>query len=177
MLALLQELHGRRAFVPLRELARKLSVTERQVRRDVEVLATQGYTIDNDIVDGRSALRFTPPRTHEAEPQDPAVRERITLALVSRVFATLESTPFAEDVRRVFPQRTTGDRIATFQRQVTHIPAGGTKRYGARSRDALNELLTGLVYCARLYAADRNPRYGTVLGAGPVSAPGHESPR
>ena len=93
-LRLLDALRGFKHGRTLEDLAARLGVSERTVRRDLEELADADVRLELSRVDGRAAARLV-----EASYTGVPVtrRERYTLLAARRVFDVLRGTSFHED--------------------------------------------------------------------------------
>src|SRR5688572_20598588 len=88
VLQLVDFLRARRYGATLVELAEEMGVTDRQVRRDLEVLEEAGYEPELSLTgDGRTRVRL-PSAQGRAVPL--SVRERYGLLAVRRVFDVLQ---------------------------------------------------------------------------------------
>ncbi len=147
VLRLLDRLAGRRVGLPLRDLAGELSVTERQLRRDLRVLDEAGHDVELSLRDGRTNVRL---RSATGRSLFVTRRERYTLLSVRRVFDVLRGTPFFEDVESLYGKLAEGfspderAELVRFGERFAYVPDGGTKPYAGKE-ELLDALQTGVL--------------------------------
>jgi predicted DNA-binding transcriptional regulator YafY len=135
--------HGR----TLEDLAAKLGVSERTVRRDLQELADANVRVELSRVDGQAAARLL-----EASYTGVPVtrRERYTLLAAGRVFDVLRGTSFHEDVTSVlakFEQPMNASERkehGALGQHFAYVPDGGTKAYEGKE-DLIDALQTGIL--------------------------------
>jgi len=135
--------HGR----TLEDLAAKLGVSERTIRRDIVELADADVRIELSRVDDRAAARLV-----EASYTGVPItrRERYTLLAAARVFDVLRGTPFHEDVTSVlakFEQPMNASERkehGALGQHFAYVPDGGTKAYEGKA-DLIDALQTGIL--------------------------------
>lgn len=146
VLRLLDFLRSRHYGATYAELAERFDVTERQVRRDLEVIENAGLRLDRlAAADGRVKVCL---RDAQARAVKLTQRERYGLLAARRVFDVLEGTPFEEDVESIFGKLAGSlpdDERAELERfgeRFIYVPEGGTKSYLGKD-DVLDALFTG----------------------------------
>lgn len=146
-LRLLDVLRGFKHGRTLVDLAAKLGVSERTIRRDLRELADADVRVELSRVDGRAAARLV-----EASYSGVPVtrRERYTLLAARRVFDVLRGTPFHEDAVSVlakFEQTMSASERkdhTTLGQHFAYVPDGGTKAYEGKE-DLIDALQTGIL--------------------------------
>jgi predicted DNA-binding transcriptional regulator YafY len=167
VLELLATLRARRAPVRLDTLAEEVSVSVKQLRRDLAMLAASGHRPELVRVEGRSAVRLS---RGKSETITLTLRERFALLAMRDVFASLEGTPLAEDARSVFDKvaATLPDELARdlagLGPRFLYLPDGGIKSY-AKHADVVDELLTGALH-RQTVDARYTPAHGKKLAGG-----------
>jgi len=167
VLMLLEHLRARRYGATLVELADEFDVTDRQIRRDLDVLAEAGHDPQlTPAADGRTRVRLPGSAGRSVTL---SLRERYGLLAVRRVFDVLEGTPFHEDVRSIYskvaaslPEEQRAG-LEHFGDRFLFVPDGGTKGYAGKE-EVLDALLTGVIHRLRVRhryrAADGKTRTG-----------------
>ena len=146
-LRLLDTLRGFKHGRTLEDLAKKLGVSERTVRRDLQELADADVRVELSRVDGRAAARLL-----EASYSGVPVtrRERYTLLAARRVFDVLRGTSFHEDAVSVlskFEQTMSASERkehGALGQHFAYVPDGGTKAYEGKE-DLIDALQTGIL--------------------------------
>lgn len=146
-LQLLDALRGFKLGRTLSELAVKLGVSERTIRRDLKELEDAGVRLEFSLIDGRAAARLL-----EASYSDVPMtrRERYTLLAMRRVFDGLRGTAFHEDVASILAKveqpMTTAERKehTALGELFSFVPDGGTKSYQDKA-DVIDALQTGIL--------------------------------
>jgi proteasome accessory factor B len=147
VLRLLDELRDLRNGLPLRDLAARFAVTERQLRRDLAVLEEAGHElawIDDDDGPRRVKLRV------DRQLVRLGIGDRFALLAIRRVFDVLEGTPLHDYVRsvqdRLIESLPAKDRaeLDTFGERFVYVPDGGLKPYKDKA-EILDGLLDGVV--------------------------------
>lgn len=147
VLRLLDRLKGQPNGVTLASFAEELSVTVRQVRRDLETLEEAGYAWEHTTLDKLPAVRLAERTGIDLTLSQ---RERYALFAARRVFDVLHGTPLHEDVRSIFDKLVATlpeehkrelDRLGD---RFVYLPDGGTKSY-AQKDDLLDALFTGVL--------------------------------
>lgn len=143
---LLDHLRGRRYGATYEDLAATFEVTERQIRRDLQIVEDAGHELERTPGhDSRTRVRLcaAPTRTVAL-----TRLERFALLAVRRVFDVLDGTPFEEHVlslhdklRGTFSDEELRDLDVLAERFI-YVPDGGTKSYQGRG-DLVDDLLTG----------------------------------
>ncbi|MBV8760169.1 MAG: WYL domain-containing protein [Deltaproteobacteria bacterium] len=135
--------HGR----TLEDLAKKLGVSERTVRRDLQELADADVRVELSRVDGRAAARLLE-TSYSGVPV--TRRERYTLLAARRVFDVLRGTSFHEDAVSVlskFEQTMSASERkehGALGQHFAYVPDGGTKAYEGKE-DLIDALQTGIL--------------------------------
>lgn len=146
-LRLLDHLRGFKHGRTLEDLAAKLGVSERTVRRDLAELADADVRVELWRVDGRAAARLL-----ESSYSSVSVtrRERYTLLAARRVFDVLRGTSFHEDATNVLAKfeqvMTPAERKehGALSEHFAYVPDGGTKVYEGKE-DLIDALQTGIL--------------------------------
>lgn len=146
-LRLLDALRGFKNGRTLEDLAAKLGVSERTIRRDLAELADADVRVELSRVDGRAAARLVE-TSYTGVPV--TRRERYTLLAARRVFDVLRGTPFYEDATSVLAKFEQG-MSATERKEhgalgqhFAYVPDGGTKAYEGKE-DLIDALQTGIL--------------------------------
>jgi predicted DNA-binding transcriptional regulator YafY len=157
ILNLLESLRSRRYGATYVALAEEFSVTERQIRRDLEVIDDAGYDLKREIGgDGRVAVKLA---AAQARAVRLGQRERFGLLAARRVFDVLKGTAFEKDVATVFDKlvrsfpEDEAKEIERFGERFVFVPEGGVKSYpddADDDNDTLNGLLTGTMLRRRV---------------------------
>jgi predicted DNA-binding transcriptional regulator YafY len=147
VLKLLDHLRTLRAGQPLADLASRFDVTERQLRRDLDVLEQAGNALD--WVDSS-----TGPRRVKLKVNHQLVRlgigDRFALLAVRRVFDVLRGTPihaYIDSVQtRLIDSLPEADRaeLEQFGERFVYFPDGGVKDYADKA-ELLDDLVDGVV--------------------------------
>jgi predicted DNA-binding transcriptional regulator YafY len=146
-LRLLDALRGFKHGRTLEDLAAKLGVSERTVRRDLQELADADVRVELSRVDGRAAARLLE-TSYTGVPV--TRRERYTLLAAARVFDVLRGTSFHEDVTSVlakFEQPMNASERkehGSLGQHFAYVPDGGTKAYEGKE-DLIDALQTGIL--------------------------------
>lgn len=93
---LLKTLQTRGEGIPLRQLAEDLSVSERTMQRDLEMLQELGFPVRHEDDDYGKRFWRMPHDFFRTGPLTLSLTEAISLHLADRMFAPLSGTPFAE---------------------------------------------------------------------------------
>lgn len=146
-LRLQDALRGYKQGRALADLAAKLGVSERTIRRDLSGLIDADVRIELSRVEGRSAARLLE-SSYDGIPV--TRRERYTMLAARSVFDVLRGTPFHDDVINVlakYEQRmnaTERTEHSALGRHFAYVPDGGTKAYVGKE-DVIDALLTGIL--------------------------------
>lgn len=146
-LRLLDALRGFKHGRTLEDLAAKLGVSERTIRRDLQELADADVRVELSRVDGQAAARL---REASYEGVPVTRRERYTLLAAARVFDVLRGTSFHEDVTSVlakFEQPMNASERkehGALGQHFAYVPDGGTKAYEGKE-DLIDALQTGIL--------------------------------
>ena len=144
---MLDRLKGRRFGRSLESLAQEFSISERQVRRDLDVLAEAGHSLEPTTVDAKTGVALV-----QSEPTQLrlSIRERFTLLATRRVFDVMKNTPLYEDIQSIYekivstlPDGQQAD-LEQFGGRFLFVPDHGTKIYRDKD-DVLDALLTGVI--------------------------------
>ena len=147
VIKMLDRLRGRRFGCSLLDLAEEFNISERQVRRDLEVLTESGYALETITVGERSGISLM-----QAAPASLrlSIRERFTLLATRRVFDVLKHTPLYEDIQSIYekivsslPDGQQSD-LDNFGDRFVFLPDHGTKIYRDKD-DIMDALLTGVI--------------------------------
>ena len=147
VIKMLDRLRGRRFGCSLADLAEEFNISERQVRRDLEVLTESGYALKSVTISEKSGIALM-----QAAPSSLrlSVRERFTLLATRRVFDILKHTPLYEDIQSIYekivsslPSSQQAD-LENFGDRFVFLPDHGTKIYRDKD-DILDALLTGVI--------------------------------
>jgi predicted DNA-binding transcriptional regulator YafY len=146
-LRLLDALRGYKHGRKLEDLATKLGVSERTIRRDLQELADADVRVELSRVDGCAAACLK-----EASYRGVPVtrREQYTLLAARRVFDVLRGTSFHEDAESVLAKfEQTMDASARKEygalgQHFAYVPDGGTKAYEDKG-DIIDALQTGIL--------------------------------
>ena len=147
VIKMLDRLRGRHFGCSLQDLADEFNISERQVRRDLEVLTESGYALDSVTVGDKSGIALM-----QAAPTSLrlSIRERFTLLATRRVFDVVKQTPLYEDIQSIYdkivtslPQGQQND-LDHFGDRFVFLPDHGTKIYQDKD-DILDALLTGVI--------------------------------
>ena len=144
---MLDRLRGRRFGRSLESLAQEFSISERQVRRDLDVLAEAGHSLEPTTVNAKTGVALV-----QSEPTQLrlSIRERFTLLATRRVFDVMKNTPLYEDIQSIYekivstlPAGQQAD-LEQFGGRFLFVPDHGTKIYQQKD-DVLDALLTGVI--------------------------------
>lgn len=147
VIKILDRLRGRRFGCRLSDLAEEFDISERQVRRDLDVLTESGYALETVSIAGKSGIALM-----QAAPASLrlSVRERFTLLATRRVFDVLKHTPLYEDIQSIYEKivsslpATQQADLESFGDRFVFLPDHGTKIYRDKD-DILDALLTGVI--------------------------------
>ena len=148
ILRLLTFLRGRHYGASYAEMSTEFGVTERQVRRDLEVLEDAGHPLDRKLAgDGRVKVCLVDTQARSVKLTQ---RERYGLLAVRSVFDVLAGTSFEEDVRSIC-DKVAGSlpdeerrELARLSGRFIFVPEGGAKDYAGKD-EILDALLTGTI--------------------------------
>lgn len=136
-------LSGRRTATPIADLAARVGVSERQLRRDLDAIEAAGWPVEKLLIDGRRAVRLA------GGPRSVTLtrRERFSLLAARQAFDVLRGTPFADDLDSVCAKlsaaATAAERaeLAALARAFVFVPDAGVKV--PPDPDVLDALQTG----------------------------------
>lgn len=126
----------------LDELAERCEVSEKTIRRDLEVIADWGFETFATDIEGHRRIRL---RHDELQPVVLNEGERFALLAMQQVFDVLHDTPLREDVETLLGKVTgsfdqeTHQRMADNRARFVYLPEGGHKTYAGKT-----EVLDGL---------------------------------
>ena len=160
VLRALDILRSRRFGIGLAEVAERLEVSERQVRRDLKVLEEAGHAIERSLHERRSWLRLD---AGEQSGIRLTCRERFALLAMRSTFDMLRGTPLHEDAASIHDKilglLSTRDQeaVADLGDRFLHRTSDGVKDFAGKD-DVLDGLLTGILTRRRV-DADYRPRF------------------
>lgn len=159
VLRMIAALRRRHEGMTVSELAEMFEISTKQVGRDLQLFEDEGCQVER-LKSAGELMRIVV-RDPPLKRIDLTLRERYALLAVRRMFDVLEHTPLYEDVRNVYAKIAQGfpaERRAEMERmqdRFVYLSDGGRKQYAA-TEDVLDQLMSGVLYRARVRYAYKN---------------------